>query len=559
MPTCKNCNQPFTIYPEDTELYQRLGVAEPTWCPPCREMRRLIFRNTKTLYPRQCDRCHKNVISVYPVKTEYVVYCPECWYGDAWDGRDYAVDYDWSRTFFDQFGALMKAVPRISSYNRNSVNCDYSNAIVDSKNCYLLFSSRAEDCYFGYKVIDSQDCVDNLGLNNCQLCYQCTDSARCFNVAYSRYALDCRDAVFLFNCSGCHDCFMCANLKNKEYHWLNQPLSKAEYDRRLAEWRAGSYQAVQQFQRQFDELNQTTIRLFSQQKNCTNCSGDNLRDSKNCFHCFDMVGGNGNRYSADSAVNTKDIMDSSVGSLDNELIYEVLSTITGYRVMFGTYCWACNFCQYCDHLLLGGSYCFGCSGIKNGKYAILNKEYEEAEYTRLVQKIIGQMKRDGEWGEFFPVSLSPFAYNESAAQDYFPSTKEAVMTKGWCWQDTLPGVFGQETMSAQNLPDKISAVTADILKETIACLDCGRNYKIIALELTFYQKQNLALPRHCPDCRFGQRLAQRNPHRLWTRQCRCEQAGHQHNGRCSVQCETAYPLESQAIIYCEECYQKEIY
>ena len=30
------------------------------------------------------------------------------------------------------------------------------------------------------------------------------------------------------------------------------------------------------------------------------------------------------------------------------------------------------------------------------------------------------MMRTGEWGEFFPSSISPFGYNETIAQEYFP-------------------------------------------------------------------------------------------------------------------------------------------
>ena len=33
----------------------------------------------------------------------------------------------------------------------------------------------------------------------------------------------------------------------------------------------------------------------------------------------------------------------------------------------------------------------------------------------------------GEWGEFFPSSLSPFGYNETVAQEYFPMSREDIL------------------------------------------------------------------------------------------------------------------------------------
>ncbi|MFA5076344.1 MAG: hypothetical protein WC480_02925 [Patescibacteria group bacterium] len=561
MPTCKNCNQEFTIYPEDKEYYQRFGVPEPTWCPTCREMRRWVFRNTKTLYSRQCDLCHKDVISVYPQETSYTVYCPDCWYSDRWDGQKYAQDFDYSQPFFPQFAELQLKVPRISNYNnRNTVNCDYCNAAIDSKNCYLLFStSQDEDCYYGYKVINSKDCLDTLGVSYCELCYQCVDCLRCFNVAYAQYATDCHDAAWLFNCSNCHDCFMCVNLKSKEYCFLNQPLTAAEYKKKISDWQQGSYQVVQKYLAEFRKLKLNSIYRFSEQHNCTNCFGNNIITSKNCFYCFDIANGNGDRYFSDSVINTADCMDSTIGSIDNELIYECLSIINSYRVHFCTYTWYSNFMYYCDHFLAGGSYCFGCTALKKAKYCILNKQFSEEEYQKQVDKIISHMQKTGEWGQFFPVAMSPFAYNETSAMDHFALTKEEVLAKGWRWKDDLPGIFGKETIKADSLSDNIKKIDNKILKETIACIDCARNYKIIKPELSFYQKQNLPLPRQCPDCRYVNRFKQRNPHKLWPRQCMCEQSEHGHTGRCSNEFQTSYAPDRPEKVYCEECYRKEVY
>jgi hypothetical protein len=36
------------------------------------------------------------------------------------------------------------------------------------------------------------------------------------------------------------------------------------------------------------------------------------------------------------------------------------------------------------------------------------------------------MRSTGEWGEFFPHELSPFGYDETVAQEYFPMTEEEV-------------------------------------------------------------------------------------------------------------------------------------
>ena len=39
------------------------------------------------------------------------------------------------------------------------------------------------------------------------------------------------------------------------------------------------------------------------------------------------------------------------------------------------------------------------------------------------------------YGEFFPSELSPFCYNETIAQEYFPLTKEEATEQGYKWKE----------------------------------------------------------------------------------------------------------------------------
>lgn len=63
MPVCQNCQQSFTICPEDREFYQRINVPEPTFCPDCRQQRRLVWRNYFHLYLRKCNLCKKKLLA----------------------------------------------------------------------------------------------------------------------------------------------------------------------------------------------------------------------------------------------------------------------------------------------------------------------------------------------------------------------------------------------------------------------------------------------------------------------------------------------------------------
>ena len=79
---CQNCKQYFKIEPDDFSFYEKIKVPPPTFCPECRFIRRMIWRNERSLHKRTCDMCKKNIISMYDDTVSFPVYCPECYRSD---------------------------------------------------------------------------------------------------------------------------------------------------------------------------------------------------------------------------------------------------------------------------------------------------------------------------------------------------------------------------------------------------------------------------------------------------------------------------------------------
>ncbi len=163
---------------------------------------------------------------------------------------------------------------------------------------------------------------------------------------------------------------------------------------------------------------------------------------------------------------------------------------------------------YCDSCYSGNSHLFGCVGLRGKSYCILNKQYSKGEYEALVPQIIEHMQADGEWGEFFAAKTSPFGYNETIAQEYFPLTRDEALARGFNWSDyraPLPVVT--KTIPADKLPTDITKIPDDILNWAIICEVTDRPFKIIPQELEFYRKFGLSVPRRHPDQRHVDRLA----------------------------------------------------
>ena len=211
------------------------------------------------------------------------------------------------------------------------------------------------------------------------------------------------------------------------------------------------------------------------------------------------------------------------------------------------------FCASCRNQISECVYCFestssqhlfGCVGLKRDKYCILNKQYSKEEYFILKEKIIAHMKQTGEWGEFFPITMSPFAYNETVAQEYFPLSKGQILKRGYIWREPSETIKASKTIPAERLPNNITDVPDDILNWAIICAESKKPFQIQKPELEFYRKMNLPIPRICPDQRHKRRMQLRNPRKLHQRNC----------DKCSAEIQTTFAPERPEQVYCEACY-----
>lgn len=566
--TCTHCNEQFQVTDKHKAFYARMDVPAPTFCPACRQQRRLTFRNERTLYPRSCDMCKKSIIAIYPAETQFPVYCHTCWWSDAWDGTIYGMDWDSSRPFFDQYSELQSKVPRISILSIDSENSDYTNNSANNKNSYLIFAAENnEDCYYGRLVQHCNTCVDCDNIYDSEKCYGCIDCRNCYSTLFSEKSSTCNDVLFGFGLSGCSNCILCTNLRNKEYYIENKPVSKEEFEKKKKEILSSS-ESLELARTTFEEMKRRAVVKYADITKCENSSGEYLFNCHDTEYSFDTTNGKDSAFVND-ALDPIDFYDANNVYYKPELCYDIMGALKIYNCICSTYIFYASNLAYCGSCT-NTTDSFGCIGLKKNQYCILNKQYTKEEYEVMRKTIVEQMKQEGAWGEFFPSTLSPFAYNETHAMTYFPLDRKQVNAYGWRWSDSLSSTYGKETVKPEPVPRTIEEVPDTITKELLACVHCGRNYRITSQELAFYRLMHLPLPLMAPECRLLERQSHRNPRQLWERTCTCagsasdnglytNTVSHDHgDNQCPNTFETAYAPDRPEIIYCEVCYQKEV-
>ena len=560
--TCRNslCKQSFEIAPADFALLDKLSpvfgnkkyvIPSPTLCPDCRQQRRLFWRNERSLYRRTCDLCEKSIISMYPQGSAFPVYCTECWWSDSWDPKDFGRAVDFGRPFLSQIKKLQNVVPRLGLNVINSnENSEFINHSGSCKNCYLIFAAEFdEDCLYGYQVIKSVGCTDTCDCTESHYCYEVIDVDQCHSLFFSQNCTNCSSSAFLFDCKGCTDCLLSTNLRNKHHVIRNTQYSKEEYLRLKKEIMNNVAQGkLADVLQEFNSLREKGIHRAREVVSCESVTGDYLKNSKNIRNCFDVS------YAEDCAYiftgfQIRDLLD-VCHTTDAQLGYDSLSLGYGsYNTVFTHGSWGSKNLLYCDIVQTGSDMC-GCVCMKPGKYCVLNKEYSKDEYEKLMPKVIELMQKSGEWGEFFPAGIAPFAYNETTAQVYFPLTEAEAKKRGFPWRKEQEEPLAvAKTIPAAQLPAAIDDIPDDILNWAITCEVTGRPFRVVKKELELYRAQRLPVPRVHPDERHRRRMMQKNPRHLWNREC----------AKCKKPIATSYSPERPEKIYCEECYLKEVY
>lgn len=542
---CHVSGKGFFITDKDQAFYQNMGVLLPTLCPEERHARKLAFRNERNLYKRSCSLCQKEIISMFSPEASEKILCYNCFWGDVWDPIQFGQDFDFSRPFFEQFQELRGNVPIAALYNFDYENSEYCNYACHNKDCYMLFGSWfSEKVMYCDTALHSLEVVDSIFCNECKYGCEMIDCENCYELFYSQNCHSCSNSAFLFDCKNCQYCLFCYNLRNKSYQILNKPVSKEEFEKfRASIW--GSYKLMQEAYNSYKELIQDkAIHKFMTGDQNENASGNYIYRCKNSYGVFYGIEVEDVSHAIRTTKHQKDSMD-IMGVSGGELMYDSINCDFCHRGRFNIngennsdfdYCWDCYNCEYC----------FGCTSLKRKKYCILNKQYTREEYEALVPRIIEHMQKTGEWGEFFSISLSPFAYNETIAQDFFPLTGQEAAKRGVKWQQKN---VKTNSLRQVELPDRINEISESITSEILTCQSCNGAYRIIPQELAFYKKYSLPLPRKCFNCRHIDRINKRTPYRSFHRDC----------SKCGAEITTSYSPDRPEKVYCEQCYLAEVY
>lgn len=407
-------------------------------------------------------------------------------------------------SFFDQFSELFASLPKERCFQMAAwENTQYADVVRWSKDVYLsnFVVIWCENVL--YSMWCREDCTNVLNslmvYTGSENVYQSVWVITSYNVFYSKYLSGCSDIWFSQNMQWCTHCIACHDLQNKSYCIQNKQYTKEEYLSKKQSF----MKKTEKFDEWFASLSKPWFNLWSwedvswtfvveSQNTSDSLLSYNLTDCKNVvLWGWDDGDTNMNDVFIWWAVFSNDVY-AVHGTAESEHVYCSTLIIKSSQIY---YSWGCESC----------SYCFGCIWLRNASYCILNKQYSKEERHRIVDEISTQMKNEWVLWDFFPSSMNPFYYNDTAAYLIDDTVdKDDIKNEWFLWRDEVISIdipAWIETISSRNLCDFeflsenwLLEIDPDILKKVIQD-DSWNMYRIIPKEIKFLKKYWLPLPR----------------------------------------------------------------
>lgn len=417
---------------------------------------------------------------------------------------DNLLDGIWNNSdFFSDFASLFinHAKPAIFHVGSNE-NADYCNTCFGTKNAYLSFVSwfNTENIFYSTQTWENTSNVFNSSLvtNWSNNIYSSRVVQNSFNIFYSQYIYNSSDMWFCSSCIGCHYCINCDGLENMSYCINNIQYNEEEFNDLKTTYTRDI----------FSSLHTTTFARKWQNFSCTDVIGYGLYKCHNSINLYNSMNYNDSRnvVFSDGLTWVKSYYDCIDTGTNSNDFYAVCQWGED-----SSHCYMCNFVSmWCFNIFYSihmenCSFCLGCIGLKNKSYCILNKQYTKEERHAKVDEIFNQMDKEGILGDFFPATMNPFYFNDTAAYLIDPSfTKEEVTTLWYLWRDEPIKVdipVDAEVVTVNALTDFESLdvdgswhIDPNILNKIIVDEE-GNYYKIVKMEYDFLIKHGLPLPR----------------------------------------------------------------
>ena len=549
---CELTGEKWLMDEEEISWYKKFNVPPSSVSPYVRRVWVRGFILGATIWWNKHFETGEPILSYVHPDNKIPVLPDEDWHKKDW-GPEFAKDLD-DRSFLDQLRSLAHEVPiparRVFGEAKNTVGA----GIVNAEDSFMVFGgvTKIKRCAYSFGINESEDLQEGYYAEASNKSFGLVNCKRMYGSRVGLQSTDCISCDFVFDTRNCENCFLSSNLRNRKYVFRGEQLSQSEYESKMQQVDLSEYSVYKKY---LDEYKQMLAHDAVWPENfnvhCENSTGEYLSKCVRCVKGFAMSNSNDCFHSQFTHYQCQGLafICGAFGSTDCLLS---AATINGSQLKFCTTTARCHDLEYCMECF-DCEHCFGCVGLKKKKFCILNKQYSEEEYWKVVDEIKTRMLEEGTYGQMLPGDLSAGGM-EFVLDVHGGAPKDVIKSVGGVFYDPKHGgVVSQKheemkgkALSASEIPDALEDGEKFVGK-AILDEELDRVFAVQSADYEFYKSMRLPLPRRHYMARLPALAHMGNTYTYHQDKCR----------ECSKEIQLADNITfPDRKVYCMECYLK---
>jgi len=545
---CTLTGEKWIVTDEEISWYKKFNVPPSKICPDIRINIMNGFNTGLAIFWKKDTDGHSIISAVHPDSPINIMKDAD-WFVTNMDSFARVPTND--KSVMEQMWEMMISVPINATRNDG----DSSNSIVvgstKAVDCYLVNANLSRRCFYGYAVVNCEDCIDVVNTTGAVRSYHLSGCQQIADSAFLFECLSCHDCTFLFDCVDCESCFGAMNQRHKKYLWFGEQLNEEDWKKRKAEVNLSDEVQLKKWLNIFYALwreKGVWPEVFSNGN--TETQGERMNECVRCKNCYWQGKSTDCYYSRFGLENTQCVFCSGHGWENS--VYSSTGGMSGNNNKFCLSCAKASGCEYCV-FCIDCENCFGCFGMKRSKFCIFNKQYSESEYWILVDQLKCRMLEEGSYGEFFPAKFSPSGFQFSTGEIYIGYSEADLKKYNALQFDAKRGQLlapqpSEQIFQPSDLPETLTVLEAKgFVGKPIFDSEVERNFSITAAEFKVYKEKQWPFPRRHFVSRITELVRHANSPISITATC----------GRCCHQLQTYKNyIFPERVVYCRECYLK---
>ncbi|HBL39513.1 TPA: hypothetical protein DDZ10_02470 [Candidatus Uhrbacteria bacterium] len=421
-----------------------------------------------------------------------------------WFDQDFSSEYlddDPNRSVFDVMYELTRNIPLPAHSHAKEPENSVAILSHGDRNSYFSLGSESEQSLFVWWSTRVQ--TSCLVWNSDQVAesYSVANSKNIHNSLFVRDSSDVLSSAFCFLCEDIESCFGATNQSHQKFIFFNEQLSESEFHSRREKVDLSKRSELEKWMGKFRDLvGNKTIWPENLNAGDIQSTGEYLYDVSDCHACYACVKHSKDLFYCSFAAEGSDSAFST--PIFSSKCFEATNQFQSHDIRYSYACYRCQSMEY-SYLCYDCEDCFGCVGLHRKKNHIFNKSYAEDAYWQKLDEIKCRMLDRDEYGQFFPIRMSPTYFGEAGAVNHFGADlSEWERLGGTSFDPESAGAIGDlakgDSTPSCEIPDAIDEMKdKDWVGRVVLDEAARRKFRFLKPELDFYRRKKIAPPtRH---------------------------------------------------------------